>query len=301
MTWATTDEGREPSLTFGLARADEDASLRPKSPASMSFRPELLSIAPDVLPQEATEPAADVPPVRERRTRADWFARGVGVAALVASVLVLYQQSRSSEPGSLAPAALAREGERSIAAAQTPSVAKEQVVEQAPPEPGAVAFEAAAEVEEFALDEIEAQEQTGADGERFRERLEKASAVVDEGLYYARQKNYRMAVLRYRQALEIVPSYLRALRLLTRASMQLLDKTAAVDAAERLVKAHPEESSHHLMLGDACHRAGMPERAQQAWRAAAESGNALARKRLNGDVAAEPEPDASGDNAPQSP
>jgi tetratricopeptide (TPR) repeat protein len=183
--------------------------------------------------------------------------------------------------------------EAELAAAEAAAEPEAVVEPEAAVEPEAVvepeaAVEPEAVVEPEAAAEPEAPVQVGAasagsgdsPSATFTERHKRAAELVDEGRYYQRTGNNRMAALRYEQAVELMPRYKRALLALVNASMRLSDAQKAVAAAEQLVKAYPVDALHHRLLGDACKRAGQMERARKAWQTAADSGDPVAPSRL---------------------
>jgi len=107
-----------------------------------------------------------------------------------------------------------------------------------------------------------------------------ASELVSEGHALRRDNKLSKAESLYREALKVYPGYPRALAGLSHLAMQRGDGATALRYARSLVRARPQQSTSHLLLGDAYRATGNLAAAKRAWIVAARRGDRTALNRL---------------------
>jgi hypothetical protein len=107
-----------------------------------------------------------------------------------------------------------------------------------------------------------------------------AQALVEEGTALLKQGRLGLAESSYQKALQASPEYPNAIVGLVRVHLARRDGAEAVRWASLLVSKQPSNGVNQLLLGDAQALYGDQDAARAAWTAAARSGNALARQRL---------------------
>jgi hypothetical protein len=110
--------------------------------------------------------------------------------------------------------------------------------------------------------------------------LKRADSLVAQASALRKRRKFEPARSKYRAALDLYPGHARALYGLVQVAIQQHDGKQAVQFAQELVQAKPEQLSYLVLLGDAYKAAGKPKDAREAWQSAARQGNTVARKRL---------------------
>lgn len=126
---------------------------------------------------------------------------------------------------------------------------------------------------------VEADERVELDAPS-RAALTRADSLAAQGDTLRKRRKLGPARAKYRAALQAFAGHPRALYGLSQLAIQLRDGEQAVDLAQALVRAEPDQPSYLLLLGDAYRAAGKVKEARESWQNAARRGNALARKRL---------------------
>jgi hypothetical protein len=107
-----------------------------------------------------------------------------------------------------------------------------------------------------------------------------ARELVEQGRALQKRKKYGQAEERYREALEVVPGYARALKGLVHVAMAQRKGKQAIVLAKQLQRARPGQVAYLVLLGDAYDSAGKRKEARETWQTAARKGSATARARL---------------------
>jgi cytochrome c-type biogenesis protein CcmH/NrfG len=105
--------------------------------------------------------------------------------------------------------------------------------------------------------------------------------LVDEGSLLIEDGRLGLAEASYLKALNIMPSYPRAMAGLVRVHIERKDGAEAVRWAKQLVATQPKNGQHQLLLGDAQALRGDTAAAREAWNQAVRYGNYTARQRLS--------------------
>ena len=107
-----------------------------------------------------------------------------------------------------------------------------------------------------------------------------ANRYVGEGHQLLKHEKLQAAKVAYMKALRAFPEYPRALAGIVRLQLRRHDGAEAVRWAKRLIAVQPKRGNNRLLLGDAWAMHGDQTLARDAWRRAANYGNATARQRL---------------------
>jgi tetratricopeptide (TPR) repeat protein len=114
-----------------------------------------------------------------------------------------------------------------------------------------------------------------------REPMNRAELLVDEGALLFEDGRLGLAEASYLKALNVMPSYPRAMAGLVRVHIERKDGAEAVRWAKQLVVKQPKNGQHQLLLGDAQALRGDSAAAREAWNQAVRYGNYTARQRLS--------------------
>ena len=237
--------------------------------------------------------APDPTPARSRRNPLWYAAAAIGCAAIVLGWLYL-NGGGQRKGGAAALGALQQAG------VVTPTVESPLAPSQEAPTPYASATPSPSPSPSGALPAPAAQNPTAAQdttlaagpasrGGRTGEPApaadsgsdtDRAKALVDEGNALLKKGRLGLAESSYQKAMQLVPEYPTAMASLVRVHLVRKDGAEAVRWAKRLVQLQPSNGGYQLLLGDAQALYGDGDAARDAWTAAANSGNSVARSRL---------------------